>query len=240
MLNKLFTQVARYPNGVLLTCLALAVGVGMLDADFIVGAVIVIVLYGLAFLAEARFHPATLAPREEPRAFDLNNNAALLLIVGGSLFTIISLLVQYLADLVRGDGDRMMGVVLGTLVVGLTALAWVQVLRPARVRLRPDGIEDVQAFSAMFVPWEAFAGVDHPAVALGRDQVVLTCSDQGLIRKRGRRAYGPLLQVSGNDPVFLSRVIDEYAHRPELRPAIGTAAERDRLVAAWAGSSSVP
>jgi hypothetical protein len=239
VLNKLFTQVGRYPNGVLLTCLALAVGIGVLDADFIVG-VIVIVLFGLAFLAEVRFHPATLALRDEPRAFDLTNNVVLLLTVGGCVFTAVGMLVGYLADLVRGDGDRMTGAVLGTFVVGLTALAWFEVLRPARVRLRPDGIEDVQAFSAMFVPWEAFAGVDHPAVALGRDQVLLTCSDQGLIRKRGRRAYGPLLQVSGNDPVFLSRVIDEYAHRPELRPAIGTAAERDRLVTSWTGSPYVP
>ncbi|MEV4282255.1 hypothetical protein [Actinoplanes xinjiangensis] len=241
MLNKLFTQVGRHPNSVLLVCLALAIAVGLLATeDRIVGSVVLVAVPGLVILADYRFHPANLTVRAEPRAFDLTNHVVNLLSLGGCIFLATSHLVEFGVGIARGDGSGSVALVVGLVALGATAVGGVQVLRPAGVRLRPDGIEDVRAFGTLFVPWEAFAGVDYPAVAGGRNCVLLTCSAPGTIRKTGWRVYGPLLWVPGNDPGFLSRVIHEYVHRPELRPAIGTAAERERLIAAWAGPPAVP
>ncbi|GIF36653.1 PH domain-containing protein [Actinoplanes xinjiangensis] len=241
MLNKLFTQVGRHPTSFLLVCLALATAVGLLDReDRIVSSVVLVAVVGLVILADYRFHPANLTVRDEPRAFDLTNHVVNLFSLGGCIFLAISQLVEFGVGIARGDESGSVALVVGLVAIGATAVGGVQVLRPAGVRLRPDGIEDVRTFGTLFVPWEAFAGVDYPAVAYGRNRLLLTCSAPGAVRKTGWRVYGPLLPVPGNDPVFLSRVIHEYAHRPELRPAIGAAAERDRLIAAWAGPPAVP
>jgi hypothetical protein len=237
VLNKLFTQVGRHPTSFLLVCVALATGVALLDRT--VSSVILLALSGLVLLADYRFHPAHLTVRDEPRAFDLTSNAVNLLSLGGCTFLAIGLL-EFVVGMARADESGTVVLIVGLVAIGVIAVGWVQVLRPAGVRLRPDGIEDVRAFGALFVPWEAFAGVDYPAVAYGRNRLLLTCSAPEAVRKTGWRVYGPLLPVPGNDPVFLSRVIHEYAHRPELRPAIGAAAERDRLIAAWAGPPGVP
>ncbi|GGN62072.1 hypothetical protein GCM10010112_19880 [Actinoplanes lobatus] len=118
----------------------------------------------------------------------------------------------------------------------LLSVAWIAALRGIGVRLRPDGIEDRQAFGSIFVPWEALGA--PPAILdtwwgsilRGERQVNLVLTDPALVRKRGLR-YGPLnsLTTIGVDPGFLAGVIGEYADRPDLRSAIGVPEELARF-----------
>ncbi|MFC4065252.1 hypothetical protein [Actinoplanes subglobosus] len=240
MANKVFTQVGRHPAVSLAVALALAVAVGLLDAAGGVTGLIVAVVFGLAIAAHLWFHPVALETGAEPPAFSATNNAFLVLLMAGATFLSTTSLVRLPSEVSGGDTTMGVGLAYGVFWAVLILLAWGQLLRPGRVRLLPTGIEDVQAFGTMFIPWEAFAGVDYPAVSLGRDQVVLTCSDERLIRNRGWRPRRYILTAHGVDALFLARVIHEYAHRPERRPAIGTVAERDRLLVAWAGAPVVP
>lgn len=102
------------------------------------------------------------------------------------------------------------------------------------MRLRPDGIEDRQSLGSTFIPWEAFDGVDFPAHAGSPHRILLNVSRPELIRKRLRRS-GELTMVSSlsTDSVFLAGVIHRYAQQPGARQAIGTVAERDRLIDDW-------
>ncbi|MDI6100964.1 hypothetical protein QLQ12_20325 [Actinoplanes sp. NEAU-A12] len=248
MLLKLFSALGRHPLAVLLTALAMGTGVGVLretagspvrDAADLGYAVILLGSFGSAVLALYRYRPATLIARPHVAAFDTPPDVGLTLVIAAVTFQGSGTIADRLWEIADGQELRGIGLTFAMAWAVIISLAWWRLLRPLRVRLRPDGIEEHRAYGAMFVPWEAFAGVGYPAVPDGHGRVALTFSRPDLVRGRGWRPLGSALGPAGTDALFLSRVLHEYAHRPDLRAAIGSEAERDRLVQTWGSTPAL-
>ncbi|GAA1635479.1 hypothetical protein GCM10009828_074280 [Actinoplanes couchii] len=175
------------------------------------------------------FRPATLITRPETPAFVSHPPAGLVMLLAAVALQNGTNLVSYARDVNRGGFDLVMLILSVTLLVLLGGL----LSRKTEVRLRPDGIEDQQALGTLFVPWETFTGVPYPAFPVGRTRIALTYGRPELLRSIGWRPSRTKLSAVGIHARFLSYAIHEYAHRPDLRPAIGTEAELARLTEAW-------
>ena len=242
--------IARLRLPILLGALAIGVlnaALGVVRADripplFILGIGLVnLVLFVLAFYAGARYRPAALVARPEVPAFDVPVSPALVL--GAALATTLgtAMAAGIVDDALSGDAAWPIAVLFAALFVVLIAWWWAIALGRFGVRLRPDGIEDRQSLDSVFVPWEAFDGVEHPALAGSSHRILLHVARPELVRRRRRRdAEFVIVSSLSTDSVFLAGVIGRYAHRPESRSAIGTEAERDRLVSEWTGGAAVP
>lgn len=236
MWTEVFGLVGRHRIAALVASLAAAVTLGVLGARPNVVFVLMLALLGLGLLASRLYHPATLVVCSKPCAFDAPTNAGLVIILAAVTVQSGTGMVGVAQRVLRGEESPITGLVAGVLGAGFLTLAWRQVFGRVRLRLRPEGVEEIQTFGYVLARWEAFDGVDHPAVAVGRNKVLLNYSRPDLVRRGGWRSYRTALPADGIDAVFLSRVLHEYAHRPELRAAIGSEAERDRLVQRWGGA----
>ncbi|WP_430791879.1 hypothetical protein [Actinoplanes sp. G11-F43] len=235
MLIKVCSLVGRNRPAVLLLSLALAAGLGLLrqsaadrDLVFVTGTVVILGAFVLALVALRGYHPVALRVRPEAPSFETLPAAGMTLLFAA--FTVQG------GTSVSGllGGDLFDTVLIAVWATALT-LGWCLVFRAGGVRLTPDGVEDRQPFGSIVIPWEAFTGVPNPAYVTGRDKVSLMFSRAGLIRRRGWRPIGPALPAVSIDARFLSYAVHEYAHRPEIRAAIGTETEYTRLVREFPG-----
>lgn len=135
---------------------------------------------------------------------------------------LVTLVVAYIALDVPRDGAVGQALISAIWVVALVLVGRL-VWHGAGVRLSPDGIRDRRLFGQLFVPWDAVDPEHAPAVVRSFE-VMPAYRRPELVR--GRRTPISAWNVDGR---FLARVIREYAGRPDFRPAIGTAAELDRL-----------
>ncbi|SNR68164.1 hypothetical protein [Actinoplanes regularis] len=176
------------------------------------------------------FRPAKLVARPELPAFDVPADPGMILCGAAFSFMYVQQMGGLIHEFVE-DRDLWFLMIFGVLWIGLLVPFWRAALGRIGVRLRPDGIVDRQLHGSLFVPWEALA-LPHPAFAYDPQRVTLFLAHPGLVRRRGlRMGSTALLPAVGVNAELLARAIHEYAHRPELRPAIGSAAELARFMA---------
>ncbi|WP_285549021.1 hypothetical protein [Actinoplanes regularis] len=182
-------------------------------------------------LAARSFRPAKLVARPGLPAFDASADPGTILASAAFTFLVVHQLGELMTDIVAYPAELWFLMIFGVLNICMLIPFWRAGLGRIGVRLRPDGIIDRQLCGSLFVPWEALA-LPHPAFAYKPQQVTLLLADPGLVRKRGLRAGSPAsIPALGVNAELLARAIHEYAHRPELRPAIGSEAELARFMA---------
>jgi hypothetical protein len=239
VLNRGFTMVARRRRLFLAGVLASAVTLGAVaqtlhdDRWFLLSTAITGLTFGLLFLAlvaAVRYRPRFLVqmPGEAGVATALNPSPVLM--AAAFSFLVGGLAGESIGDIVRGEDTWTSDVVT---IVGwplLVALQWYVAWVLPGVRLRPDGVHDLQPLGSLFVPWDAF---DTSVAATPRNtaQLTLTYRQPQLVRRRGFRPGANTL-VTGSNADYLASVIHEYVSHPDHRPAIGGTAELRRLTAA--------
>lgn len=242
VLIKVCSLVGRHRAVVLVLALALATGLGFLreTADwadrgliFLTGMVILVGVLSLALVALHGYRPATLEIRPGATGFQNPPYAGHVLLAGAVTVQSGTIIVNLLIDAVQRPDVRVLNVSFGVAWAVFLAVVWWMTYQARGIEVRPDGIEDRQPFGTYVVPWEAFAGVEHPAFAHGRAKVALTVADPGLIRRGGWRPQPGVLHLAAIDSRFVAHLINEYATRPELRAAIGTPDELARLTTEW-------
>lgn len=132
-----------------------------------------------------------------------------------------------------GDGGwQVVEVGLAAVLTPLVALDVVRAWRGVQVRLRPDGLHWPATLGSLTVPWDALApGRPLPAEASG-SLVALTYARPELVRRHGLVSTRRLVDTGAVEPQVLAEAIRCYVDNPEHRAAIGTEAERRRLLAA--------
>lgn len=137
--------------------------------------------------------------------------------------------------------------VMAALVAALVLLMAAMVVftwRGLATELTPAGVRWHGPFFRRLVPWEAFAPGGPPRPHVSANQLHLVVARPELVVQRGwGLGFGPRQRPSmalGVDvhPWFLADTIRWYVGHPEDRGAIGTPAERDRLIAELAASAS--
>jgi hypothetical protein len=175
-------------------------------------------------------HPAKLVARPEVPAFDVPANPAVVLGAAGYTFLVATMVSGWVRDIASGT-DLWFSVSFAVPMAAMLAAFWWSALGRFGVRLTPDGIVDRQVFGSLFVPWDALA---TPCSAYPHDahQVTLYLAHPQLVRRRGLRSGGPTsLPAAGVNAELLARTIHEYSNHADLRSAIGSAAELDRITA---------
>ncbi|SDT44639.1 hypothetical protein [Actinoplanes derwentensis] len=219
--------------GALVASAAFEVGRRVLGHDFgwVVSLVLQVLLpFGLLLVASLTVrdhHPAVLVARAEVPALEVPPNPGMVLLAVA--YTLGVHATGALAWDLLMDGDIWWPVGLVTVWLALLALVWRAALGRFGVRLYSEGIVSRELLGSVFIPWEALGG-PRPAFAYTPEQVTLTVAEPGRIRKRGLRLGDPaMLPAAGVSAELLARAIHEYANRPELRSAIGTAEELARF-----------
>jgi hypothetical protein len=238
VLNRLYTLLARARKAVVVAGLALAVAYVIIDVarDGQIGAAVFPWTFTLSLTAgllcwwpARRYRPAALVSGAKGHYFEVPPSPVPVL-----AFTAMT---PPVAEKVSTTIDRVSKQIDPWWVDILDSALWLLLLvlvvrlvwRGAGVRLRPDGILDQKFAGSLFAPWEALeAGV--PPVISRPSEVTLTYRHPVLVKGRGILRRTRALTAWNVDSVFLARVIQEYASRPERRSAIGTEAELDRLL----------
>lgn len=185
-------------------------------------------LLGWSATVARKHHPAVLVARPAVPALEATPNPWMVIAAIGYTMFGTRLFGSLTRDLMAGE-DMLFSA--GTMVFWAlcTAAFWSSALGRFGVRLRPEGIASREVFGSVFVPWEALGG-PRPAFAYDAQQVTLTVTEPGRIRKRGLRFGDPArLPAAGVNAELLARAIHEYTHRPDLRAAIGTESELARF-----------
>ena len=175
------------------------------------------------------YHPAKLAARPAVPAFDVPVSPGVVLGAAGYTLLGVTALGMLTSDIEAATTDVWFSASIAALWAGLLAAFWSCALGPFGVRLTPDGIVERQVFGSLFVPWDALA---TPLSAYPHDaqEVALYLAQPELVRRRGLRLGSPaLLPAAGVDAELLARAIHEYSNRADLRSAMGSEAELDRL-----------
>ncbi|MEP6469545.1 MAG: STM3941 family protein [Chloroflexota bacterium] len=145
--------------------------------------------------------------------------------------------------LLIGDGaDRFWGAVCLVFFGGGAVALGMQVRRPGRFALTPDGLYSESKLAHAFAPWDAILGVSRAHISR-QEMLTVDVTDASLIEtSRGIGWLKGLNQSMGMpDLAFptsllgeraevLERAISHYVKHPEQRPRIGTVAELQRLV----------
>jgi hypothetical protein len=124
--------------------------------------------------------------------------------------------------------DHLLSLGWAVLVLPMILIAW----RDTNVRLRPDGLWQRGVTGWLVVPWEAAPTVASLPPSPTATTVRLDYGRPELVRRRGIHLSPHRLRTDSVDPRLLAAAIRYYGDRPEHRPAIGTRAEYDRLMAA--------
>jgi hypothetical protein len=114
------------------------------------------------------------------------------------------------------------------LFAGMLAVSARGVARGVGVTLRPDGIRADKLTGGIFVPWEALAQGQPDPGAQPRS-LTLAYARPELVRTTGYVPAPADLEFEGVDAAFLAAAIRSYTHHREVRHAIGTEAEQERL-----------
>ena len=238
MLSKIFAATVRHRRPILIVEVVGAVVVVAVDRSdwrpFLWMAGLGTLGLVLGLLALSRYRPAVLSVRADVPAFDTPVSPAPVYFFTAYLGIAVNNLSNSIESVSEHDDVWLLDVAVAALFVAVVVAcfraAWVGI----GVRLRPDGLLDRGLLGSLFVPWDGFRR-EYPAWPTRRGQQV-RLSYQGESRRRGLVPTGRrILNASNVDRDFLTRVIKHYVVHPEHRPAIGTAAEYDRLTQ---GSSS--
>lgn len=223
----------RGRKGILVTLIALVVVYVALDVprDGAVGqalwpwtVVFALAAAVLSVWTSLRPRPAALVTTPHERSFEAPPSPAPILAFA-ALTPIVAEQVSTTIDRVGNRVDPWwLDIVISAIWVVALVLVGRLVRHGAGVRLSPDGIRDRRLFGQLFVPWDA-VDPDHAPAVVRSFEVMPAYRRPELVRGRRRP-----ISAWNVDSRFLARVIREYAGRPESRPAIGTAAELDRLV----------
>jgi len=231
-----FAMAARWRKPFLAGALAAAVTLGAIAHTvhdgrwLLVSTTIFALTVGLLILglvAAVRYHPRCLVRLPGEAGFATALNPFPVLMAAAFTFLFGGMAGEAIGDLVDG-GDIWPSDALA--VVGLPlvlTLYWYMAWVLPGVRLRPDGVHDVQPFGSLVIPWDAF---DPGVAATPRSNIQLTVHyrQPQLVRRRGWRLSANML-ASGSDADYLASVIHEYVSHPGHRPAIGTTTELHRL-----------
>jgi hypothetical protein len=109
-----------------------------------------------------------------------------------------------------------------------TWAAW----NPTGVRLTPDAIIADRTGGTVVFPWAAIDPAS-PVVSGYAFPLRLVLAKPEMVTRSGLVTGFNKIAFDAVDPVFVAEVITHYAAEPERRAAIGTAAELDRLRAAF-------
>jgi hypothetical protein len=239
MLNRGFAMVARRRRPFLGGVLAAAITLGAVAPTLHDGrwlllfATIVGLTFGLLLLglvAAVRYHPRFLVRLPGEAGFATALNPWPVLMAAAFTFLFGAMVGESIGDLV-GGADIWLTDVLTVFGFPLVlALYWYMAWVLPGVRLRPDGVHDVQPFGSLIIPWDAF---DPSVAATPRSnmQLIVHYQQPQLVRRRGFRP-GETMLASGSDAGYLARVIREYVSHPDRRPAIGSTTELHRLTTA--------
>ncbi|MET8150142.1 hypothetical protein ACIBSW_08480 [Actinoplanes sp. NPDC049668] len=105
------------------------------------------------------------------------------------------------------------------------AVAW----GDSSVQLRPDGVWQRGITGWLVIPWDASPAVPSLPPAPNATTVPLTCARPELVRRSGLHVFRKKLRTTDIEPWLITAAIRYYVANPGDRPAIGTAAEHDRL-----------
>lgn len=239
VLTRGFAMLARRRRWFLALVLASAVTLGAIAQSlhdgrwFLLSTAIVGVTVGLLLLgvvAAVRYHPRFLVEMPGEAGFATALNPFPVLLAAAFTFLAGGLVGESIGDLVGGADtwtfDALTVVVLPLPVALQWCVAWVL----PGVRLRPDGVHDLQPFGSLFIPWDAF-DTSIAATPGSNAQLTVHYRQPQLVRKRGFRP-GARTLASGSNADYLASVINEYVSHPSHRPAIGSTTELRRLTAA--------
>lgn len=187
-----------------------------------------------AAVAAAWSRPRAFVVRPRVPAFSTPSHPALLFATLALLVLVTRMVGRMLRDL---QSQRLLPDQFESLGwVAVLALWIVVVWRDTGVQLRPEGLWQVGFVGRVVVPWDA-----SPTVAEGPPPghaatVRLGYGRPELVRRHGVFPRRDRLRTPDIDPRLVTAAIRHYVRHPEHRPAIGTRAEYDRLMAQLLGS----